>query len=132
MWKEYKDYNIEVSEKGQVRNATTKRLRILTELKGRKQKWYYVICVNYKGKQKTLYVHRLVAELFLDNPNNFPCVNHIDNNKQNNNVNNLEWCSFQHNISSAFHDQNAFKTYKCKCCENTFFQMGRQSTPPNI
>lgn len=41
--------------------------------------------------------HRLVAEAFLENPNNLPCVNHKDENPSNNNLNNLEWCSVEYN-----------------------------------
>ena len=43
------------------------------------------------------YVHRLVAITYLSNPNNFPIVNHKDENKKNNNVSNLEWCSYTYN-----------------------------------
>lgn len=50
-----------------------------------------------KGKNKTLLIHRLVAENFIPNPNNYSCVNHIDENKSNNNVLNLEWCNYEYN-----------------------------------
>lgn len=44
-------------------------------------------------------IHRLVADAFIDNPYNLPIVNHIDENKQNNTINNLEWCTAQYNAN---------------------------------
>lgn len=66
------------------------------------------LCKN--GKVKKFFVHRLVAETFLENPENFPQVNHIDENKQNNVVTNLEWCSSQYNMTyNNKHLRNAKK-----------------------
>lgn len=50
-----------------------------------------------RGNKKGYLVHKLVAEAFIDNPNNFPCVNHKDENKLNNNADNLEWCTYAYN-----------------------------------
>lgn len=50
------------------------------------------------GREKRFKIHRLVSMTFLDNPNNLPIVNHIDENRSNNDVNNLEWCDSSHNI----------------------------------
>ena len=58
---------------------------------------YLVICLHKKGKQKRFYIHKLVGESFIVNPNNYPCINHKDENKENNNVNNLEWCTYEYN-----------------------------------
>ena len=54
------------------------------------------------NKRKDYRLHRLVAEYFIDNPNNYKVINHIDGNKQNNNVNNLEWCTYSRNTSHAY------------------------------
>lgn len=55
----------------------------------------YTLCKN--GKNKQYFVHRLVAQMFISNPNNLPCVNHKDGNKENNCVYNLEFCSIRDN-----------------------------------
>lgn len=61
-------------------------------------------CIAYydtSGKQQQAYVHRLVATAFLPNPDNLPEVNHIDGNKQNNHVSNLEWVTSGENMRHA-------------------------------
>ena len=63
---------------------------------------YLVINLCKNNKQKTASVHRLVAQAFIPNPNNLPCVNHIDGNKDNNCVENLEWCTYSENNYHAF------------------------------
>lgn len=63
------------------------------------------ICVGKRGycvvklgrKSPTMTIHRLVAQSFIPNPENKPCVNHIDGNKLNNNVDNIEWCTYREN-----------------------------------
>lgn len=58
---------------------------------------YAYVALAKNGKNKTTLVHRIVAETFLENPENLPCVNHKDENRKNNNVSNLEWCSYAYN-----------------------------------
>jgi hypothetical protein len=58
------------------------------------------LCVDIHIKSTR--IHRLVAEAFLPNPNNYTQVNHIDGNKSNNDVSNLEWCDNRHNVTHYF------------------------------
>lgn len=67
-------------------------------LKPCKRKGYCIIGLGTVGNRKTRSVHRLVAEAFIPNPQNFPQVNHKDENKSNNNIDNLEWCTNDYNI----------------------------------
>lgn len=60
---------------------------------------YRCVCLRKDGSSKVRYVHRLVAETFLPNPDNLPCVNHKDENGLNNHVDNLEWCTYKYNTN---------------------------------
>ena len=72
-------------------------------LKSRKsQNGYLYVNLSKNGKYKSKNIHILVAKAYIPNPNNFPQVNHIDGNKSNNNVNNLEWCTASHNMKHAY------------------------------
>ncbi len=71
----------------------------LKELKPRKDKSGYLdVRIYHNSKSQSKKVHRLVAETYIENPNNLPQVNHIDENKTNNCVLNLEWVSNHQNI----------------------------------
>lgn len=60
---------------------------------------YYHVRLSKAGAVKIYVVHKLVAEAFIPNPNNHPVINHKDENKTNNNVDNLEWCSIKYNCN---------------------------------
>lgn len=62
---------------------------------------YWNICLNKDKAETTYQVHRLVAETFIANPGNKPCVNHIDGDKKNNKVENLEWVTYSENAKHA-------------------------------
>lgn len=91
-----------VSNKGEVKNKKTGKM-----LKGHLDKdgYYHVSLRLGLKKYKTPAIHRLVAITFIPNPANLPCVNHIDENKQNNNVENLEWCTPQYNNAFGTHNE---------------------------
>ena len=60
---------------------------------------YLKVVLNCNGKCKTTNIHRLVANVFIPNPDNLPMVNHKDEDKSNNSVDNLEWCDVKYNLS---------------------------------
>lgn len=62
-------------------------------------------------QEKGLYVHRLVAQAFIPNPNNLPCVNHKDENKYNNRVDNIEWCTQKYNVNYGSASEKSSKGY---------------------
>ena len=67
---------------------------------------YFAIMLHANGKLKNVLVHRLVATAFIENPDNFPLVNHKDENKLNNNVENLEWCTQEYNLNYSLDRRN--------------------------
>jgi hypothetical protein len=60
---------------------------------------YYQVNLSKGGKTRHFFIHRLVAGAYLDNPNDFPQVNHLDENKANNAVTNLQWCTVKENAN---------------------------------
>lgn len=63
---------------------------------------YYVITLYKNNKSKTYLLHRLIAIHFIPNPNNKPCINHIDGNRLNDELSNLEWVTHQENMVHAW------------------------------
>lgn len=96
IWKPIENFNnYQISSLGRVKNISTGKV-----LKGSDNGEGYLQVKLFKaGKGYTIKIHRLVAETFLENPENYPCINHIDECKANNAVSNLEWCSYQYNIN---------------------------------
>lgn len=75
--------------------------RILKQSK-KKTGYYQVTLCNTSGKKSAL-VHIIVATAFLDNPDCKPCVNHVDGDKANNSINNLEWYTHSENMKHSYH-----------------------------
>ena len=71
---------------------------------------YKIVSLNKESKSQNKYIHRLVAEAFLENPNNYKYINHKDENKSNNCVDNLEFCTAQYNSTyNNLHIRNGLK-----------------------
>ena len=74
---------------------------------------YFKVALCKDGKQKMFYIHRLVAGTFIDNPNNYPQVNHINGNKKDNRVENLEWVTDLENKQHGIANNLYAKGSKC-------------------
>ena len=71
---------------------------------------YEVVYFSKNNINKCKKIHRLVAEAFIENPENKPCVNHIDGNKTNNKIENLEWVTYTENMLHAYSHNLCEKT----------------------
>lgn len=112
----YTDYLI--TEDGQV--FSTKRKCYLKPSPNEKGYLQLVLCKE--GIYKTFRIHRLVAENFIPNPENKPQVNHIDGDKSNNHISNLEWATASENVLHSYrklaHKGGFIKNSKAVACSN--------------
>lgn len=93
IWKDIKGFegSYQASSNGRIRNKKGRTIK--PTLRGD----YLKVSLYKNGRAKQLSVHRIIAETFLNNPDNLPVVNHKDEDKFNNLVENLEWCSVGYN-----------------------------------
>ena len=107
IWKDIEGYQglYQISDKGRVKSLYFGKERILKPGNNGQGYLHVILCKN--GKMKIYKVHRLVCQTFLPNPNNLPEINHKDEDKTNNKVDNLEWCSSKYNINYGTHNQRS-------------------------
>ena len=118
IWKPVRGYEglYEVSNLGRVKSLSritgsiVRKDRIMAIGKGGNNN-YQIVQLTIDGNRKTYLIHRLVAEAFIQNPDNLPQVNHKDENPTNNCVDNLEWCTAKYNAN--FGSRNEKTAEKC-------------------
>lgn len=116
IWKDIEGYEglYQVSNLGRIKSFIKwnghkyiKEVRIINPYKNYSDKYYFrsVIKLYKNGEKKDFKVHRLVAQAFIPNPNDYPIINHIDGNPLNNKVDNLEWCTQKYNVNHALENE---------------------------
>lgn len=114
-WRPIKGYeNYMVSSKGKVKSLNynkTGKEKILKPANDGHGYLFVQLCKN--GKVKKMKVHRLVANAFIPNPNNYPIINHRDETRCNNCVENLEWCTVAYNNSYGTRTEKCSTSIKC-------------------
>lgn len=111
-WRTIKKYpNYQVSSEGRVRHTTKKTIKTLCY----NDKGYLLVNIYIGNNQcRSFAVHRLIAEMFIPNPDNLPEVNHEDGNKSNNRVSNLTRCTRSYNMVHAFQANLKKQTFSKK------------------
>ena len=114
VWKPIKDYEglYEISNLGRVRNLNYKgsgKGKILKNTKD--SKGYLIVGLTKNGKRKLFKIHRLVAEAFIPNPENKPCIDHINTIKNDNRVENLRWVTNEENNNNPLTKKKRNENY---------------------
>lgn len=109
-----------------IRNWRSNKIKVKVDriLKPTLDRGYYKIALSINGKRYLKYIHRMVAEAFIPNPNNYREVNHKDSNASNNRVENLEWCDRKYNLNYMIKHQNEIKERherRIETLENIFY-----------
>lgn len=112
LWKDIQGYEgkYQVSNLGNVKSLLKDRNGKIMKPRANKRGYYQVYLYSDSKTRKMYLVHRLVAQTFIENPENLPLVNHKDENKSNNCVSNLEWCSYEYNNNYGTRNERSMFT----------------------
>ena len=115
IWKDIKGYEglYQISNLGNVKKLINNKYMAISKDLG----YETVKLTNKNGNRRHLFLHRIIADVFIPNPNNYKIVNHIDCNKFNNNIKNLEWCTQKENVKHAWKNNLCERTKKA-CAKN--------------
>lgn len=115
-WKDIEQFEglYQISNEGRVRSLDrdietstgTRHYKSNILNKYEKENGYYTVNLYNKGVKENKFIHKLVAEAFIPNPDNKPCVDHINGNNQDNRVENLRWCTQQENNNFELYRQH--------------------------
>lgn len=119
IWKDIIGYEglYKVSNTGKIKSLKYRNSHKEQILKERIQKGYNRTNLCKEGNKKQTYVHRLVAEAFIPNPAKLPLINHKDETRNNNNVDNLEWCTTSYNRTYGNARENQKKNTVKQVCQ---------------
>jgi hypothetical protein len=151
IWKDIPGYEgrYQISNQGNVKTLTrivssyrssyTRRGKVLNKYYGGRTGYYKVKLYTGIGTFESFPVHRLVAQSFLENLDNYPQINHKDGNPKNNNVNNLEWVNNSINIQHAYdtgliniNNRRGVNHYKATLTEEQVINMRKDHSEENV
>ncbi len=112
IWKDIPNFEglYQINEKGEVKDLNRNYIRknsISTT-------GYYSIRLRKNKKYKNFLIHRLIALLFIPNPNKYPIINHKDSNRLNNDIDNIEWCTHKQNTKAMIDQERNIAPWKDK------------------
>ena len=131
-WRDVVGYEglYQVSNLGRVKSIGTinnyRRLKILSpQINGRK---YLQVCLfDEQSKRKVKLVHQLVAQSFIDNPNGYKCIDHINTIKTDNRVENIRWCDYKMNMNNPITKNKVDKIRSSICLQDWYIDKQRYS-----
>ena len=123
-WVQIEDTKYDINREGQIRHRWKTKTTFL-------KPWintdgYFRTGLTYNNSRKKKFIHRLLAIAFIDNPEQKPCVDHMDRNRSNNNLSNLRWATHSENQKNKTRKGSVFKTKYNTWCAQAMNVEGKQ------